>query len=209
MLAVGGRLLREALARHVAARPGLFLVGQAATGTEALRLLPEQDPDVLVLDLDLRQPPALEVLERTAGRGARAEVVVLSARRHEAWERRVFAAGARAWLDRDRGLDDLEAAVAAAARGDWWPAEGPGGDRVAGLAGAAQAALPPGGRITPRERELACLLADGYSSREAAGILGISVKTADTHRAALMRKLAARNVADVVKYCIRNRLIDV
>ncbi|HNX18935.1 MAG TPA: helix-turn-helix transcriptional regulator, partial [Acidobacteriota bacterium] len=58
------------------------------------------------------------------------------------------------------------------------------------------------------ERELAMLIADGYSSKEAASVLNISVKTADTHRASLMRKLGARNVADVVKYCIRNELIQ-
>ncbi len=51
-------------------------------------------------------------------------------------------------------------------------------------------------------------LADGYSTKEAAGVMNISVKTAETHRASLMRKLGARNVADVVRYCVRNRLIE-
>jgi DNA-binding CsgD family transcriptional regulator len=62
--------------------------------------------------------------------------------------------------------------------------------------------------VTPRERQLACLLADGYSTKEAAAVLNISVKTAETHRASILRKLGARNVADIVKYCIRNQLID-
>lgn len=66
----------------------------------------------------------------------------------------------------------------------------------------------PGGIMTPREREIAVLLADGYSTKEAAAVLDISARTAEAHRAAIMRKLDARNVADIVKYCIRNRLID-
>ena len=66
----------------------------------------------------------------------------------------------------------------------------------------------PGGLVTPRERQLACLLSDGYSTKEAAAVLNISVKTAETHRASIMRKLDAKNVADIVKYCIRNGLID-
>ena len=66
----------------------------------------------------------------------------------------------------------------------------------------------PGGIMTQRERELAKLLADGYSTKEAADILSISPKTAETHRSAIMKKLNARNVTDIVKYCIRNHLIE-
>ena len=61
--------------------------------------------------------------------------------------------------------------------------------------------------LTPREREIVQLIAEGRSSKEIATALGISVKTAETHRASLMRKLGARNLADVVKYCIRNHLV--
>ena len=62
--------------------------------------------------------------------------------------------------------------------------------------------------MTPRERELARLLADGYSTKEAAEVLNISPKTAETHRASIMKKLNARNVTDIVKYCIRNHIIE-
>jgi len=67
----------------------------------------------------------------------------------------------------------------------------------------------PGGVMTQRERELARLISDGYSTKEAAEVLNISPKTAETHRAAIMKKLDARNVADIVKYCIRNQIIEI
>ena len=66
----------------------------------------------------------------------------------------------------------------------------------------------PGGVMTQRERELARLLADGYSTKEAAELLNISPKTAETHRASVMKKLGAKNVTDIVKYCIRNHLLE-
>jgi DNA-binding CsgD family transcriptional regulator len=61
--------------------------------------------------------------------------------------------------------------------------------------------------MTPREREPARLLADGYSTKEAAGVLNISPETAETHRASVMKKIYARNVTDIVKYCTRNHII--
>jgi DNA-binding CsgD family transcriptional regulator len=69
-------------------------------------------------------------------------------------------------------------------------------------------AQKPGGRVTQREREIARLLADGYSTKEAADVLNISVKTAEAHRASIMKKLNAKNVTDIVKYCIRNQIIE-
>ena len=102
----------------------------------------------------------------------------------------------------------LFVAIRHAARGDYFLAGAAGRDLVAEYVRPAVNRQKPGGRMTQRERELAILLADGYSTKEAAAVLNISAKTAETHRASIMRKLGARNVADVVKYCIRNHLVE-
>jgi DNA-binding NarL/FixJ family response regulator len=99
-------------------------------------------------------------------------------------------------------------AIRAASLGDYYLTGETGKDLIAEYVKPLVRLQKPGGLITPREREIACLLADGYSTKEAAAVLNISVKTAETHRASLMRKLGARNLADVVKYCIRNQLIQ-
>jgi len=137
------------------------------------------------------------------------EVVVLTAHHNEAYQRRAFETGARGYLAASCSLEDLASAIRHAARGDYFVAGAAGRDLVEAYVRPGLRRRRPGGVITPRERELAVLLADGYSTKEAAAVLDISPKTAETHRASLMKKLGARNVTDVVRYCIRSNLVDV
>ncbi len=139
---------------------------------------------------------------------SRTEIVIMTGHHNEAYQRQAFEAGVRGYVLKDASLDQLVEAVQHAARGDYFLSGHAGRDLVADYVRPWLARQKPGGVMTQRERELAILIADGYSSKEAAAVLNISVKTADTHRASLMRKLGARNVADVVKYCIRNELIQ-
>jgi DNA-binding NarL/FixJ family response regulator len=168
----------------------------------------EHDPDVLVLDIVMPGIGGIEAARELKQVAPRTEIVVLTGHHNEAYQRAAFEAGARGYLFKDCSVRNLLEAIRAASLGDYYLAGPAGRDLISEYVKPLVARQPPGGRITPRERELACLLADGYSSKEAAAVLGISVKTAETHRASLLRKLGARNVADVVKYCIRNRLIE-
>lgn len=202
-------LFRAALAHLLAAQAGLSVVGEAASGSEAVTLVLERSPDVLLLDLDLPGREGVETVRRVQDLQPRTEVVVLTGQHNEALQRQAFEAGVRGYLFKDCAPSTLVEAIRAARLGDFYLADGAGRDLVAEYARPHAGSQSPGGWITPRERELACLLADGYSSKEAAAVLNISIKTVETHRAALMRKLGARNVVDIVKYCIRNRLIEV
>jgi DNA-binding NarL/FixJ family response regulator len=169
----------------------------------------DRDPDVLLLDIVMPVMGGIEAARELHRTHPRTEIVVVTAHRSEAYQRQAFEAGVRGYLFKDCSPGNLLEAIRAASRGDYYLAGEAGRDLVAEYVRPMVQRQRPGGLITPREREMACLLADGYSSKEAAAVLNISVKTADTHRASLMKKLGARNVADVVKYCIRNQLIEV
>jgi DNA-binding NarL/FixJ family response regulator len=203
----GQQLVREAIAHLLRTRAGLDVVGEAGSGRQAIETLPALDPDVAVVDVATPGVGGLEAARWLREHHARTEIVALSTQHGDGHRREAFEAGVRGYVLREAPFDQLVDAIQAAARGDYHLAGNPGGDAAAEYATPWVARQRAGGHITRRERELAVLLADGYSSKEAAAVLNISVRTADTHRASLMRKLDARNLADVVKYCIRSGLV--
>jgi len=203
------QLVREGLLALLRAEERTVPVGEARGGREAMDAIPELDPDVALVDVVMPGLSGIETTRWIKEHHPRTEVVALSEQHGEAYQREAFEAGARAYLMKEAGFAQLCEAICSAARGDYYLAGAQGRDVVAEYAKPWVARHKPGGLITPREQEIAVLLADGYSSKEAAAILNISVRTADTHRTSLMRKLDARNLADVVKYCIRKGLVGV
>lgn len=201
-------LVRQGLVSLLRATPGVQVVGEASHGQEAIERIPLCDPDVVILDLLMPVMGGLDTARWLRDNNVRAEIVILTGHHNEAYQRQAFEAGARGYVLKDGTFEQLIEAVRHAARGDYYLSGAAGRDLVAEYVKPWVARQQPGGVLTQRERELAILIADGYSSKEAAAVLNISVKTADTHRASLMKKLGARNVADVVKYCIRNEMIE-
>ncbi len=208
MLADDHRLFREGVRALLAQRPGLVVVGEAANGKEAIELVPLLAPHVLILDIVMPVMNGIEAARWIRDKHPQTEIVMLTAHHNETYQRQSFDAGVRGYLEKECSIEDLVVAIRHAARGDYFLSGAAGRDLVAEYVRPAVGRIKPGGVMTQRERELAILLSDGYSTKEAASVLDISVKTAETHRASIMRKLAARNVADIVKYCIRNRLIE-
>ncbi len=207
-VAHGREIPRRALASLLASLEGVAVVAEAATAADALECVLAADPDVVVMDLTLAGPEGLEPVRRVRDAHPRTETVLLAAALGEGLPRRAFEAGARGVVWDGGPVESLFAAIGAAAVGDYYLAGPTGPEPAEEHLEAVLERQPSGGLVTPRERQLACLLADGYSTKEAAAALNISVRTAETHRASILRKLGARNVADIVKYCIRNGLID-
>lgn len=207
-LALGPRLLRTALAAWFQGREAWQVIAEVAGPAQALDLVLQHEPHLLLLGLEIPALGGLDAARKIRSLHPDTEVVLVAERHNEAYPPQAFEAGVRGYVTAESPPAEVEAALLSALRGDYFLAGEQGRERVNDYLGPVVRRLQPGGRITPRERQLACLLADGYSSKEAASVMNISVKTADTHRASLMRKLDARNVADVVRYCIRNRLIE-
>jgi DNA-binding NarL/FixJ family response regulator len=208
MLADDHEIVRTALAAVIDRQPDLAVVGQAGDGHEVCDRLPSLSPNVLLLDIVMPVLGGIETARWIREKHPRTEIVILTGYHNETYQRQAFEAGVRGYLEKTCSIEDLLLAIRHAARGDYFLAGPSGRDVVAEWVRPAVRRQKPGGVMTQRERELAILLADGYSTKEAAAVLGISTKTAETHRSSIMRKLGARNVADVVKYCLRNRLIE-
>jgi DNA-binding NarL/FixJ family response regulator len=208
LIADGHRLFRQGLIALLKDKVTIEVVGEAATGQEAVEQALVLTPDVIVMDIVMSGMDGIEAARRISGASSKTQLLFLSGHHNEAYLRQAFEAGARGYLHKDCSIDDLTQAVRLAARGDYILAGPAGSDLVVDYVNPVVRRQKPGGIMTRREREIAVLLADGYSTKEAAAVLDISSRTAETHRASILRKLDARNVADIVKYCIRNRLVD-
>jgi DNA-binding NarL/FixJ family response regulator len=202
------KLFRNGLIALFEDEDGIDVVGEAENGLEAVEKIAVLDPDVIIMNVSLPVMDGIAAARRIRSRHPRTEIVFLAASHNEDQMREAFESGGRGFLLKDSDFEELLYAVKKAAQGDYYISGPASADLVAEYVKPWVKSQRPGGVMTPRERELARLLADGYSTKEAADVLNISPKTAETHRASIMKKLNARNITDIVKYCIRNHIIE-
>ena len=208
LLADDMQLFRRGLTALFGEQSNIEVVAETADSSETLEQVSLTTPTVAVLEVLLPGLGGIATCRRIRELHPTTEVLFLSSAQNEAQMREAFEAGARAYLLKTCDFDELLYAVRKVSIGDYYLSGPAGQDMVADYVKPLLQSQRPGGVMTRRERELAKLLADGYSTKESAQILNISPKTAETHRSSIMKKLNARNVTDIVKYCIRNYLIE-
>jgi DNA-binding NarL/FixJ family response regulator len=190
---------------------GWNVCAEASNGREAVELAASLHPDIVIMDLAMPELNGLEATRRILQDAPRTAILILSARESEDLVREVLAAGARGFILKSDAAKDLVVAVEGLQQGRPFFSA-----RVAELVlrgylhGAPQPDEQPLAApvLTGREREVLQLLAEGHSTKEVAASLGISSKTAESHRSNLMRKLAVRSIPDLVRYAIRNHLVE-
>jgi DNA-binding NarL/FixJ family response regulator len=202
------RLFRQGLCALFKAQADFVVVGEAENGQEAVDQITLVTPDVAILDIQMPIMDGITAARRIRDLEINTEFVFLSPSHSEDQVREAFEAGGRGYLLKSCDFEELAYAARKAANGDYYVSGPASHDMVAEYVKPIVSSQKPGGMVTRREREIARLLADGYSTKEAADVLNISIKTAETHRASIMKKLNAKNVTDIVKYCIRNQIIE-
>jgi DNA-binding NarL/FixJ family response regulator len=164
---------------------------------------------VLVLNIDMPDLDGIGIGRRIHKSSPNTWVVYLATSHDESLMREAFGLGARAYLLQDCDFKELVFAIKKVAKGDYYLTGPAGREMVMEFVNPRDKRARKDGLLTRRETELCRLLAQGLSTKEAAVKLHISIKTAETHRAAAMKKLNAKNVTDIVKYCIRNKIISI
>jgi DNA-binding NarL/FixJ family response regulator len=206
-------IIRRGLRELLTARAGWEVCGEAKTGREAVNLAEQLKPDIVVLDVSMPDLNGLDAARRIHKMFPKMGILILSLHFSDSLVREIVEAGARAYImksDADRDL--LSAVEALGNRRTFFTARA--ADMLfndfsePGTSSAEPHAITRD-RLTPREREIVQLLAEGKSSKEVAVALGISVKTAETHRANIMRKLELHSVSEVVRYAVKNQIIEV
>lgn len=200
LLADDHAVVRQGLRAILGAEPDVLLAGEAADGQEAVRLTEQLQPDVLILDLMLPGLNGFEVTRVVHKRVPRTRVVILTMHTDPAYAAEALRAGATGYVAKDADAADLIAAVRAAAVGQRYlspPLP------EAALEGKEPA--DPYESLTPREREVLQLTAEGLTAADVADKLHISVRTVETHRAHVMHKLGLKNQKEMVRYALQRQ----
>lgn len=203
-------LVREGIRRVLDEDPGFEVVGEAADGPEALTLVGERDPDVVVLDLSMPRMGGLEVAARLRAGHPGTRVLVLSMHDDAEYVARAVRAGAHGYLLKDdAGPAQLRDAVRAVQRGESYFSAGVAARLTDLLAAEAdEERLPARDLLTGRELEVLRGIAGGLSNKQIAAGLGISRRTVESHRESLMRKLEIRTVAGLTRFALEEGLLD-
>jgi len=203
-------IVRKGFRAILEAQQDCEVIGEAGDGRRAVEMTKELRPDIVVLDISMPLLNGLEAARQIMKSRPQTKVLILTMHESDSLIREVLDTGARGYILKTDASRDLVSAVEALRRNKTFFTS-----RVAQmiLDGYLKGDAPAEGdatrdRLTPRQREIVQLLAEGKSSKEIAVTLGLSVKTAETHRANIMRKLDCHSVSEVVRYAIRNKIID-
>jgi DNA-binding NarL/FixJ family response regulator len=202
-------IVRRGLRDLLEKQPGWKVVAEATNGREAVEKAKLFKPDVSILDVSMPSLDGLEAARQIVQSGSQTKVLILTMHHSDPLIQQMLKAGVKGYVLKSDAATELVQAVDALRRNKTFftskvaqvfldrkekPAKQNGEEKAL--------------RLTPRQREIVQLLAEGKSSKEVAVALGLSVKTAETHRANIMRKLDCHSVSEVVRYAIRNNIIE-
>lgn len=210
LLADDHKVVRHGTRALLSTIPEWEIVGEADNGRDAVSLTAQLKPDIVILDIAMPELNGLDATRQIKKNSPETEVLIFTGQETEQLVHDVFDSGARSYIMKTDPPDHLIAALKALAQHKHFftsriseivfPRYIQGKKVLEGT--------PEKSRITDREREIVQLLAEGKSSKEVATILGISVRTVETHRAAIMKKLGFKSFSELIRYAIRNKIVE-
>lgn len=197
-------LMRQGLRAIIEKDNDFEVIGEADSGRTAVELARTLSPDIVVMDVAMKDLNGIEATRQIRAACAAIQVVALSSHSDPRYVRSILDAGACSYVLKDNAYDDLRRAIDAARRGNSYLCP----DVTAGVVAASRRGTYPSeeSEISPREREILQLLAEGLTSPEIGKRLFIATSTVETHRRNIAHKLGIHNVADLTKYAIREGL---
>jgi DNA-binding NarL/FixJ family response regulator len=207
-------LVRAGIRSLLQSLEGVQVIAEASDGREALNLIRELHPDLVMMDISMPGMNGLEALRRVREEFRDIKVVILSMHADQDYIIQALMAGAAGYLLKDSPYDELERCLRTVERGETYFSPRLPKSAISEFKRRARGRMPKTGlegssfqRLSPREREVLQLIAEGHSTRDIARIMGISVKTADTHRTSLMKRLDIHDVAGLTRYAIQKGLV--
>src|SRR5215469_11377051 len=203
MLADDHPMFRQGL-RALLEREGFDVVGEASDGHEAVRMARQLNPGIAVLDIGMPLLNGIDAARDIHKQASETEVVLLTMYEEEAYVLEALRAGIRGYVLKAQAAVDLVGAIREVQRGAVYLS--PGISKAVVDAYVGKSELPPD-PLTDRERQVLQLVAEGMTTKQIADVLGLSVKTADSHRTRIMQKLEIHETASLVRYAIRRGFI--
>lgn len=210
ILADDHTILRDGIRALLADETDIQLIGEAEDGRAAVRMACELKPDIVIMDIAMPLLNGLEATRQIKRHLPETEVLILSMHDNEEYIRQVLAAGAMGYILKDAAARELIEAIKTVRRG-----EAVLSSAITRLViedylrwGGVQP-QDENGNLTPREREVLQLIAEGYTNKAIADILCLSIKTVQAHRANLMGKLDLHDRGELIKYAIQKKIIEI
>jgi len=188
---------------------GVEVVAEADNGRDAVALAKSERPDLVIMDISMKELNGIDAAAQMLADNPDTRVLILSMHTTEDFVRRALRAGARGYLVKDSAPLELRMAVEAVMRNEVYLSSRVSRAVISGMVEGRPAQTSEVDALTPRQREILQLIAEGNSTKEIAFLLGVSVKTVETHRAALMERIGIRDVAGLVVFAVRNKLINI
>ena len=207
LLADDHTLVRAGIRSLVQALPGIQVVAEAGDGREALSLIETHQPDVVLLDIAMPGLNGLEVAAQVADNFPYVRVMILSMHANEEYVLRALRAGAAGYLLKDADTAELELAIKAVTRGETYLSPAVSKHITEYIRRVGEEAHSTLERLTPRQREVLQLVAEGHTTQEIARMMNLSTKTVETHRTQLMERLDIHDIAGLVRYAVREGLV--
>jgi DNA-binding NarL/FixJ family response regulator len=186
-------------------REGFQVIGEASDGHTALQLISGLNPDVAVLDVGMPLMNGIDIAQQLGQAAPKTKTVLLTKHDEDQYVTAALRAGVRGYVLKGQAGTDLVQAIHHVMRGRMYLSPGISQVVVQAFLNKTELAAEP---LSSRERQVLQLIGEGKSTKEIAGLLGISVKTAESHRSRLMQKLDIHEVASLVRYAIRRGLIE-
>lgn len=203
VLADDHALVRSGIKALLAAMPGVDVVGEASDGSEAIEMIARLKPDLVVLDIAMKGMNGLEALRRLRGAYPAMRFLMLSMYGSEEYVMQALNAGANGYLFKDSAATELEKALLELRQGRQYLDSHISREALDNYMKRVSQDGTPAEVLTPRQREILQLIAEGNNTKEIAYQLNVSAKTIETHRAQLMERLDIRDVPGLVRYAIR------
>lgn len=207
LLADDHTLVRAGLRGLLEGIAGVEVVGEAGDGHEALRLAAQLHPDIALLDIGMPGLNGLDAATQLARTEPRVRVMILSMHTAEEYVLRALRAGCAGYLLKRSAVSELEVAVLAVARGETYLSPAVSKQVVDDYVGRTGGSVDPLEALTPRQRQILQMVAEGHTSKEIAELLQLSFKTVEAHRAQIMERLGLDDVTALVRFAMRVGLI--
>ena len=193
-------IVRQGLERLFDAEPDLEIVGEAATADDALQLLDREDFDFMVLDIGLREGSGLDLIAQVRARSEDLPILVLSMHQERFYAERVLRSGAQGYVMKQGDPAEIVPAVRRILSGDLYLSASLADELVRRAVDGSEENRPPSETLSDREAEVVRLIGEGLSTREIAEELNLSVKTIESYRANVKRKLGLRSGSELARF---------
>jgi DNA-binding NarL/FixJ family response regulator len=205
LLADDHTIVRQGLKLILSAHADMQVLAEAANGREAVELAAKLHPDIVLMDVAMPEVNGIEATRQMVAANARIRILVLSMHKESVYVREILRAGARGYILKDAIDTELLTAIRSVARGDGYISPAVSGALLNNFRGNA---ANPIDLLSPREREVLQLIAEGKTNKEIATHLNLSVYTVDSHRGKVMEKLNLHSTGELVRFAMKQGLID-